>query len=424
METLELVQARHRKEQRDLQSRVTSKKKNATKKTRRGINDECATLERELKERQERELNAALLDGEDADAAGADAEPDGAAAAADQEAEEDREKGEEEEDADGSTGLTRKLRDTSLSSPPAGGVTETKKTKPTTTTTTPQSQEPQQTPAAPAPATASPPAPPPPLSSSGAGAGAGKKRNRQRERLARRAAEQSAAAEQAAREAADQPDLRAGERARLETAFRARGLVEHEIAPDGHCLFAAVADQLALLRGKGGMGKGGVEGRGGGEGEGEGHGYVATRRAATAYMAAHRDDFAPFLDLGDVDLDNGVNGEDGGDGFDGYVRRMRDTAEWGGQPELLALASRYGVEINIVQDHGRVETIRPQGEPDGDEEMKKKKKKEKGAEVEGEVEDDDDRRIWLAYYRHGYGLGEHYNSLRKQEKEVAAGRPG
>ncbi|KAJ2980813.1 hypothetical protein NUW58_g6844 [Xylaria curta] len=62
METLDAIQARHRKEQRDLQSRITSKKKNATKKTRKGVNEECAALERDLKERQGQEI--AALNGE------------------------------------------------------------------------------------------------------------------------------------------------------------------------------------------------------------------------------------------------------------------------------------------------------------------------------------------------------------------------
>lgn len=33
-----------------------------------------------------------------------------------------------------------------------------------------------------------------------------------------------------------------------------------------------------------------------------------------------------------------------------------------------------------------------------------------------QIGDDDgklDREVWLAYYRHGFGLGEHYNSLRR-----------
>src|SRR5436305_7686462 len=53
---MEELQARHRKEQRDLQSRITQKKKNASKKTRKGVNDECDALQQELLERQEAEL--------------------------------------------------------------------------------------------------------------------------------------------------------------------------------------------------------------------------------------------------------------------------------------------------------------------------------------------------------------------------------
>ncbi|KAG5914104.1 hypothetical protein E4U53_004710 [Claviceps sorghi] len=101
------------------------------------------------------------------------------------------------------------------------------------------------------------------------------------------------------------------------------------------------------------------------------------RRAAAAYMAEHRDRFEGFVE-GDLAT---------------HVARVRDTAEWGGQPELMALAGRYGVEIRVVQDGGRTESIRaePSGEPSGEPTTV----------------------LWLAYYRFGFGLGEHYNSLRK-----------
>ena len=58
MDALEEAQARHRKENKDLQGRITQKKKQATKKTRKGVNDECAELERQLKEAQAAELAA------------------------------------------------------------------------------------------------------------------------------------------------------------------------------------------------------------------------------------------------------------------------------------------------------------------------------------------------------------------------------
>ncbi|KAK4956896.1 hypothetical protein LTR28_005866, partial [Elasticomyces elasticus] len=55
---MEELQAKHRREARDLQSKITQKKKSATKKTRKGVNDECDTLEQELRVRQEQEIAA------------------------------------------------------------------------------------------------------------------------------------------------------------------------------------------------------------------------------------------------------------------------------------------------------------------------------------------------------------------------------
>ncbi|KAL2110594.1 hypothetical protein VUR80DRAFT_968 [Thermomyces stellatus] len=160
-------------------------------------------------------------------------------------------------------------------------------------------------------------------------------------------------------------DHRAVEREAMVSTFKENSLVEWEIRPDGHCLFSAVADQLehrgVPLRSAPGAGD-------------EGPGYKLVRRVASAWIEDHGDDFAPFLE------------EDLGS----YVARMRDTAEWGGHLELLALARAYNLEINVVRN-GPTEKIR--GADSGGR--------------EGETE-----RIWLAYYRHGYGLGEHYNSLR------------
>ena len=53
---MEELQKKHRQEQKDLQPRITQKKKSAIKKSRRGVNDECAELEQQLKERQQDEV--------------------------------------------------------------------------------------------------------------------------------------------------------------------------------------------------------------------------------------------------------------------------------------------------------------------------------------------------------------------------------
>lgn len=330
-ETVEQMQARHRKEAKDLQGRVTSKKKNATKKTRKGVNDECAEMERQMKERQAEELEGLVGGGKED---GGDTHADD-----DDDVEDGREYTTQGE-------LAAKMR--------AMGVGELAAKPP---------QQPSKPPDEGSDGT----------SAAGGGAGPGKKRNRQKERLARRAAEQEAAAEAAEQEAAGMTDHRGQERERMEAEFSRHGLEEHEIRPDGHCLFSAVADQL---------GQAGVplvpSGADREVGDGKEPGYKTVRRAAAGYIEARGDEFAGFLE------------EDLGS----YVRKIRDTAEWGGQLELLALASVYGVEVCVVQD-GRTEIISPSGSV----EMK-----------EGEER----KKIWLAYYRHGYGLGEHYNSLRKK----------
>ncbi|KAI0440651.1 OTU domain-containing protein 6B [Xylaria telfairii] len=342
METLEAIQARHRKEQRDLQSRITSKKKNASKKTRKGVNDECAGLERELGERQEQEL--AAFRG-DRDTAGEEegAEPHSVGQNTTQQSTENT--------VTDTDGITDRLKDATISSDlPTDPLLQTRSSGPATQIQ-PEAQ----------------------------GQG-GKKRNRQKERMARRAAERAVEAEAAEEEAQGMTDHRGLERSALERAFGAHGLVEHEIQPDGHCLFSAVADQLAQRKipiSPSSSSNGAIEDN---AGEGRAPPYRVVRRVATDYIESHSDDFVPFLE----------------EPLEKYIPKIRDTAEWGGQLELLALASAYQVEIKVIQN-GRTETIQPSG-GHGDREAKK----------------DGDRTIWLAYYRHGYGLGEHYNSLRKK----------
>ncbi|KAI1303479.1 OTU domain-containing protein 6B [Xylaria venustula] len=347
MGTLEAIQARHRKEQRDLQSRITSKKKNATKKTRKGVNDECAALERDLKERQAIELDALNGDG------GVD------------EQDEDEDEGEDKErngvDQETKTNGTESRGDTASDT---NHITDRLKYK-TVSFDIPASKQSSHPPSSePAAQTQTPTQE----------QGGGKKRNRQKDRLARRAAEREIEAEAAEQEAQGMTDHRGLEQSSLQRTFNTHGLVEHEIRPDGHCLFSAVADQLAQRE----IPISGSQGAAGGDDEAPP--YRVVRRVATEYMEHNPDGFAPFLE----------------EPLESYVPKIRDTAEWGGQLELLALASAYRVEIKVVQS-GRTETIEPSG----------------GLGEDG-AEKDADRTIWLAYYRHGYGLGEHYNSLRKK----------
>lgn len=320
-ETVEALQTRHRKEQRDLVSRMTQKKKQATKKTRKGVNDECERLEREQKERQEAELAALNRD----------------AAGDEDQVHQDEDEDEEQELAVQTSALNVNGSAPSSSTPSTNGDAEA------------DADEPE------------------------AAGGRKKKPNRAKARLARRAAETSAIIAQAEREAASAPNPRALERERMATQLELHKLALHEIRADGHCLYAAVADQLATR-------ELGVTPRievtiAGSESAGQAQGgYKAVRYAAADWIQAHPDNFAGFME----------------DALPEHVRKIRETAEWGGHVELLALAQTYGITICVLHSDGRVDRMEAE-----------------------EKEGKEGKEIWLGYYKHSHGLGEHYNSLRK-----------
>lgn len=316
-ETLEVLLARHRKEQRDLVSRTTQKKKQASKKTRKSVNEECENLERDLKERQAREL--AVFNGEDVNDG-----DDGGAPVSDDEAQD----------------LQENVSKLSID----GGAPESKEDS-----TNGDGSEPKK-----------------------------KKPNRAKARLARRAAEQASIIAEAEREAANAPNPRELERERMETQIQKHGLALHEIRADGHCLYAAVADQLQTrelgLKPRILIGVPIADPDNNSDaGTKEMPAYKTVRTAAADWIQGHADDFSPFME----------------DPLPEHIRKIRDTGEWGGHLELLALARTYGVRICVLHSDGRVDKI----------------------EAENGIQDVEE--IWLGYYKHSHGLGEHYNSLRK-----------
>ncbi|EPE04975.1 otu domain-containing protein 6b [Ophiostoma piceae UAMH 11346] len=344
-ESIDDMQARHRRELRELQGRITSKKKNATKKTRKGVNDECAGMENDVRAKHQAEL-AAAAGGRDSEEA-----PDRP----------------DESEADGADKLADKLADTSIArhEPETAQTAQTARTSQTSIDTGSTADT---------AATAD--------TEDTAEAAPQKKRNRQKERLARRAAEQEAAAAAAADEASHMVDHAAVERASMKPLIAKSGRIEYPIRPDGHCLFSSVADQLALL------GKTVTSDADGGV-----PAFRKVRHVAAEYMEAHGDDFAPFL--------LAYSGDDDAPDLATHIAQIRDTAEWGGQMELVALANAYGVNIRVLHD-GRSELIEPSGAHGTG-----------GADKDSDGDEADGRpTLWLVYYRHGFGLGEHYNSLR------------
>ncbi|KAK5129506.1 hypothetical protein LTR08_003197 [Meristemomyces frigidus] len=302
---MEALQVRHRKEQRDLQSRITQKKKQASKKTRKGVNDECNKLEDELKEKHASEVAAVSGEAPKHDDGVPSEQLEDLALKTD---------GDEKAHTTNGTDDIEDSRAMHLASDEA--IVPSQLRKP----------------------------------------------NRQKARLAKRAADVEAQVRQAAEEAKNMPDMKQQERTRMLDSMKERGLHEKEIRADGHCLYSAVADQLEQLQiplGSAPDEKSVLK-------------YKAVRGAAANYIEQHGDDFVPFLE----------------EPLPDYLHKIRDTGEWGGQLELMALAKSYGTDINVLQDFGRVEKI------------------ESGRGGEGRV-------MWLGYYKHGFGLGEHYNSLRK-----------
>ncbi|KAI0336458.1 cysteine proteinase [Cubamyces sp. BRFM 1775] len=157
------------------------------------------------------------------------------------------------------------------------------------------------------------------------------------------------------------------------------GLMIHEITPDGHCLFSAVADQLSLL----------------GILPSAQATYATCRKAAADYIQSHPDDFLPFLpsDLGEDAAGAGEAGLMDRAGFERYCATMRNTAVWGGEPEVVALSRAYNVPIHVVQGGKPPVVVHDPSE-------------------QTRSAPGDKRIVYISYHRRLYGLGEHYNSLR------------
>ncbi|KAI0341719.1 OTU-domain-containing protein [Trametopsis cervina] len=195
---------------------------------------------------------------------------------------------------------------------------------------------------------------------------------------ARQARKAAALAEQYAPSDADadaklEKEAREEERAINQTCDEL-GLRMYEINPDGHCLFSAVADQLSIL----------------GLIPQPKASYALTRHAAAEYIETHPNDFLPFLPsaAGEDAAGGGLMGQSE---FAQYCKNIRDTATWGGEPEITAMSRAFNVPIHVIQGaephvvvHNQSDATPPENAPV----------------------------VRISYHRRMYGLGEHYNSLR------------
>lgn len=135
-----------------------------------------------------------------------------------------------------------------------------------------------------------------------------------------------------------------------------RKLEAYNIAPDGDCLFNAVAHQLSLTD------KFDLNG--------------SNIRAQTAdYLRKNADEFMPFM----TDEQGEMLTEEG---FKKYCKGIEESL-WGGSPELNAISKIFKKKIIVIQSNQQPTVF--------------------GEEFDGKP-------IIITYHRYAYELGEHYNS--------------
>ncbi|XP_019190462.1 PREDICTED: OTU domain-containing protein 6B-like [Ipomoea nil] len=191
-------------------------------------------------------------------------------------------------------------------------------------------------------------------------------------------AQQEAAREQRIQE--EQSNItsdRVIENEKLEKKLEPLGLTINEIKPDGHCLYRAVENQLALH-----------------SGDSSPYTYLELRQMVAAYMRNHASDFLPFF-LSENIIIEGESDDSlmQQQRFDNYCREVESTAAWGGQLELGALT--HILKKHILVYSGSFPDV----------EMGKEYKSPTSVTASFQPS------IMLSYHRHAYGLGEHYNSL-------------
>lgn len=183
-----------------------------------------------------------------------------------------------------------------------------------------------------------------------------KKRNRAKERLAKRQTEIDQMRLSAEKEAEGSIDYRAIEMDSLKKLLAKKGLAVCEIKPDGHCLFASIQDQLKKHKN--------IE-----------VSVSELRASAAQYIRDHRDDFVPFL----FDEDLGTLRD-----VDEYTNQLENTVMWGSDMEIMALALVYRCPIEVLSS-GSAPILFNEEETNGD-------------------------KLLIVFYKHNYGLGEHYDS--------------
>jgi hypothetical protein len=126
----------------------------------------------------------------------------------------------------------------------------------------------------------------------------------------------------------DWDDPKVAEDERLAMQLAPLSLKIKDIQPDGHCLYRALADQCMqnLPDLDADLAKEVATWE-------PGAGHTQMRKICARFMQQHADDFAPFVDTDD---------------FGAYIDKIENTAEWGGDVELTALARRCALLLLLA----------------------------------------------------------------------------
>jgi OTU domain-containing protein 6 len=200
---------------------------------------------------------------------------------------------------------------------------------------------------------------------------------RRRERKETRLASERAAALGAGVDIAGAPSAREVEMESLRQQLLPLGFTIAPVIGDGHCLFRAVAAQMALMGGSGGS----VD-----------HGEL--RRRAAQVIRTFWEDFAPFLpyEASDDYRDGAALAAVGR-----YCDRLAATNAWGGHPEIRALAHATGCSVLVYRAGSEALEFKPRGDE---------------TVLAGGSAPAAARCVRVSFHAH-YGASEHYNSVVK-----------
>ncbi|CCH62176.1 hypothetical protein TBLA_0G02360 [Henningerozyma blattae CBS 6284] len=186
-----------------------------------------------------------------------------------------------------------------------------------------------------------------------------KRRNRQKERLAKREAEIARIKQEALQETTI--DYGKIERDQIDMKLAKLQMKEHDVKPDGHCLFASILHQLQIN-----------------DLVNETNDDIYKLRGLIGdHILANKDDFLPYL-------------IDEGDDINSYVKSIKETAKWGGDVEIMAVCQLYDCQVCIMMSEQQDPIVF----------------NDKGKNV-----------INLVYFKHYYSLGEHYNSIYNDARD-------